>query len=233
MSTLFKALFVFVAVLGVIALGLFWPTEDNVQDDAFEMVEHTLSYDDFRESSPRLILEETIPLHTIYSTKADISAGRFQYRENYSAWRFTTPIDWSKPHEEADVRRVIQRIALADPFLRSYAETGDANDFKQAVFFLLDWQAFYQDGNKITPHSWDMDSAQARGARLAYVLSEINRDRDLLSHDGAINLMRLADFHVQRVVNPVYGAQQDIILDTPEFRALCGVVELPACSTEN
>ena len=226
-----KLLLAVAAVMAVIFAGLFWPAENEAEPDPFEMAEHTLSYDNFRDAMPEMALEDIVPLHTVYSRMDDIRSGRFQYRENYFAWRFTAPIDWRKTHEELDVRRVIQRVAMADPFLRSYATTGQAGDFRQAVFFLLDWQKFYQEARQTTVHAWDIDAARGRAARLAFVLSEINRDRTLLPRAASIKVMHLADFHVQRMVDPVYGAGQDTILDTPEFAALCKAVKLPDCNT--
>lgn len=221
------------AILAVIAFGLFFPMEESVKDDAFRAASHEFSYESFSTGASELKLEEIVNLHTVYSSKDDIRSGRFKYREGLNSWRFTTPIDWGKPHDTPDVRRVIERLVMMDPFLRSYAETGSAEDFRQAVFFLLDWQSFYQDGHKVTAHTWDVDAAKARTVRLAYVLSEINRNRESLPENPTIRLMELADFHVQRVVDPVYGLAQDEILTTPEFSTLCNVLPLPACETQS
>ena len=103
-------------------------------------------------------------------------------------------------------------------------------DFRQAAFFFLDWQNFHQKSRKISPYAWDEKAAKGRAIRLAYILSMSNADRSLLEDNAVFSLMQLADFHVQRVTDPVYGAPYDMILSTPEFKALCTVVDLSACA---
>ncbi len=222
------------AIFAVITLGLFWPSETVSTKDPFVMTEHSFSYDDFLKPRTEQGLSDLIYFHDIQSTMDDLRSGGFQYRQDDIIWRFTVPIDWAKPHTSLDAQRIIQHLVFSDPFLQSYLETKDVDDFRQAAFFLLNWQTFYQTGRRVTPYSWDAAAVRARAVRLAYILSEVNRDHTLLSRDVALSLMRLADFHVQRVTNPVYervsGAEQTTILQTPEFNALCQTVNIPACT---
>ncbi len=234
MSNIIKACLALAAIFAVIALGLFWPTDDAVSPDPFAMRSDAGAQPPtLNPPGERPSLESAVPLETVYSSMADIRSGRFKYRAEDNSWRFTIPIDWGKPHDMRDVNQVIQRLAFADPFLRSYAQAGNIEDFQQAAFFLLDWQSYYQDGRQTTPYAWDVDAAEGRAARLAYILREISAQPNLLSENGTNSLLKLADFHVQRMTDPVYGQQQDTILKTPAFIALCGAVQLSSCTTSN
>lgn len=231
MSNLIKALTALLLIGGLLALGLLLPSDDTVEGDPFEAEMIRQSLDGLGELGSMLDLREIVQIHPIHSSREDILSGRFKYREDDVSWRFTTPINWGTSHNDLEVRRVIARVALADPFLQNYFKTGNAQDFRQAAFFFLDWKAYYQDGRQITPHAWESDAVQARAARLAYILNQAAFDPTLLSERDTQSLIGLADFHLQRVVHAVHGVEQDTILQTPAFQALCETLDgLPNCA---
>jgi len=230
LPNLFKALAALFLIGGLIALGLLLPSDDTVDGDPFEAEMIRQSLDGLGELGSMLDLRETVAIHPIHSSREEILKGRFKYRENDVSWRFTTPINWGSPHGDLEVRRVIARVALADPFLQNYFETGSAQDFRQAAFFFLDWKAYHQDKRQLTPHAWDSDAIQARVARLAYILNQAAFDPTLLNDRDTQSLIGLADFHIQRVIHPMHGVEQETILQTPAFQALCETLDgLPSC----
>lgn len=228
-----KALLTITAPVILIAVGLLWPIEETSGVDAFRPVGITGDLSALGEVGPAAELSDAISaLHPSANSLEDIRSGRYKYREDDLPWTFSVPIDWGKPPNELATRRVLQRFAMADPFLASYAETGSVEDFRQAAFFMLDWQTYYQTGQKLTEHSWDEDAVLARAERLAYVLSRIEHEPSLLNEDGTRSLISLADFHIQRASDSVYGTSPDTILDTSEFQKLCQVLDgLPACQS--
>lgn len=218
-------------LIALIALGLIWPTEKTYEEDLFVPGPIPGMLSSF--GMPKLDVEladVVTNLHETESTREEIRSGKFKYRRDDLPWTFSVPIDWGKPPNELAVRRVLQRFVLADPFLKSYDETGNVEDFQQAAFFMLDWQAYYQTQRRTTTHSWDEDAVLARTERLAYVLARLERHPKLLNEDGTRSLIRLADFHIQRVTDPEFGMSQDTILQTHAFRALCDTLDdLTAC----
>lgn len=230
MPNILKAIFALVLIIGVIVFGLFWPAQDAVKDDLFAMTESRYSYDLFPSTEPQPDFSKVLMWQTLASTKEQIRKGDFKFQNGQSLWHFTIPIDWAKPHEAKIAQQLFQYVVIADPFLESYQASGDIEDFRQAAFFFLDWQNFHQKSRKISPYAWDEKAAKGRAIRLAYILSMSNADRSLLEDNAVFSLMQLADFHVQRVTDPVYGAPYDMILSTPEFKALCTVVDLSACA---
>lgn len=230
MLNFLKAFLAFAAIIAVIALGLFWPSEDPVKEDEFVPSLEMPTLAAFTAVNPDFQLSDIVRLQSVHSSRDELRAGRFKYRPDDIVWTFTTPVDWSKRADALEVRRVLQRVAIADPFLKSYDETGDKEDFKQAAFFFLDWQSYFQTGHKVTEHAWDVDAVEGRVGRLAYILSEVNKNRDLLPKDDILRLINLVDYHIQRALDPVYGAEQNLSAQTAAFKAACRVVsELPSC----
>ncbi len=233
MQQVLKAILFFAAIIGVIVLGLFWPSEDASTPDTLAPAGITDDMSAFGVISPPLPLE-TVKLHTVYSTLDAILDGRFQYREGDIAWTFTIPIDWGKPPDGLETRRVVQRLAMADPFLKAFDETGDKAAFRQAAFFMLDWQRFHQTGRRVTPHSWDLDAAEGRMNRLAFMLSAIENDPALLATDNTRSLIALADFHLRRLASPDYiETEYTSGIDFPQnpsVQTLCRVLDkLTSC----
>lgn len=231
MNNLIKACVALLLIAGMIAFGLLLPSDDTVDGDPFKAEFIRQSLDGLGELGSMLDLREVVDIHTVHSSREELLRGRFKYREDDISWRFTTPLNWGAPHNNSDVRRVLARVVLADPFLQNYFETGNAQDFKQAAFFFLDWKTYHMDKRQLTPHAWDSDAAQARAARLAYILNQAAFDPTLLSDRDTQSLIGLADFHIQRVTDPVHGIEQDTILHTPGFKALCETLDgLPNCA---
>lgn len=219
-------------IAGLLALGLLLPSDDSVAGDPFEPEALYTSPDGFGKLNPPLAVVDFIAFHPVKSSREDILGGEFKYRSDDLSWRFSTPINWGAPHENIEVRRVLARIALADPFLEHYYNTGEAQSFKQAAFFFLDWQTYHQTERQLTPHAWDPDAVQARVKRLAFLLNHVEIDPTLLDKRSTANLVALADFHIQRETHPLYGAQYQTILQSPAFQALCETLDgLPRCSS--
>lgn len=232
MSNGLRAFLTLLAVICVIALGLFWPAGNYAKEDGYRPDLVTPTMTAFTDNNPDFTLSNVTRLQKIESSTDELRAGGFKYRPQDLVWTFTVPVDWGKRADALEVRRVIERLTLVDPFLRSYEKTGNADDFRQAVFFFTDWQSFYQTGQKYTDHTWDVDAVEGRMSRLAFILSEINRVPGLLPDNETLRLIKLADFHIQRASDPVYGAQQNLSVDTSAFKAVCRVLaRLTSCET--
>ena len=181
-----------------------------------------------------LSLFDSVNLHNVYSSADEIRGGRFKFSEDSVSWRFVPPINWANMPAEPEVARVIQKWAMIDPFLEFFDETRDPAAIDQAIFFMLDWQGFHQRGRKITKHAWDEDAVRERVSRLAYVLSMIEIHPELTSKNYSGDLIGLADFHIQRSINPDFGLGSKQIFNMEEFRTLCQVLDaLPSCQMES
>lgn len=227
------ALLILIGIIGMLAIGLWLPSDDTVAGDPFEPESVYYNADGLGDLGSTLDMREVINIHEVTSSREELLSGRFKLREEDLSWRFTVPINWGTPHGTIEVRRVLARVGLADPFLQSYFETGNVQDFRQAAFFFLDWQRYHQQDRQLTPHAWDSDAIQARVARLAYILNQAAFDPTLLSDRDTQSLIGLADFHIQRATDPVHGTEQSTILTTPAFTALCETLDgLPNCKPQ-
>lgn len=231
MNNAVKFAIAILALIALIVIGVFLPSDDKVQKDLFVPGPITGLLSNFGEPSPALALAQSVDIHAVHSSIEELRDGKFQYKDNSLPWTFSVPIDWGKPPNDLESQRILQRLALADPFLLSYAETGNTQDFQQAAFFMLDWQAFHQTGKQITPNAWDEDAILGRMQRLDYILSQVKNNPELLSESGTRALIRLADFHIQRASDPEFGTSPDTILQTPAFISLCQTLNgLSACA---
>lgn len=225
MSGALKFVIGILALIGLILIGLFLPPDETAEKDPFTPEPAIGLLTNLGNLEPPLALSTTIDINDVYSTREQIRSGKFQYTKASNPWTFTVPMDWGKLPTDRETRRVLQRFVIADPFLKSYAETGSAQDFQQAVFFMLDWQDFYQTRQHITEHAWDENSVLGRAKRLSYVLSQLETKPELLGETGTRALIRLADFHIQRAEDPEFGISQDTILQRPAFKRLCEVLD--------
>ena len=230
MREILTGLGIFAAITAVLAVGFLLPSDDVVKDDPFEPNKITTSLANLGDLNPDVDLVETVNPHQILSSLDTIRSGRFKYSENTVSWRFVPPINWGNVPAQDVVAQAIQQWAMVDPFLVSFDETGNVEDFDQAVFFMLDWQAFHQTARKVTRYAWDIEMADARAARLAYALSVIENNPDMQIKTYRNQLIGLSDFHIQRMSHPDFGGSIQKILELKGFKALCDVLDgLSSC----
>lgn len=177
-------------------------------------------------------LSVIVGLSPVHQTMEDMDAGRFVLRAGGQEWAFTRPIDWAAdPFDDLNWRLELNKLVMIDPYLTAYETSENKMAFRKAVKIVLDWQSFHQDNAKTTSVSWlDMVAGQ-RAARLAYIISEAELDSTLIDRVDLSNLIRLADFHVQRMQGPEFMPDDNHgIFDALGVAALCATLDaLPTC----
>lgn len=233
MNNYLKAFFALLVIAGLIAFGLLLPSDSKVEKDSFVPNDIVSNLEFIGPVGPEIPLETLVDVQTFQTPYSKILAGKIRLDNQYGEWEFTTPIDWaSDPNFDEDWRNRLNSVVMADPFLQGYAQTKDNKVFREAVFFLLDWQLFYQLKKQTTDPAWRDSVVDARAARLAYVINERKLNTGLLTDPEFLRLVQLADFHVQRVqdetVTPVDGQGAK---NSDGIKALCEVLNrLPSCA---
>jgi len=236
MSNYLKAFFALLLIAGLIAFGLLLPSDSKVKKDRFVPNNIVSTLEFIGPVGPEIPLDTLVDIQTFQTPYSKILDGKIRLDNQYGEWEFTTPIDWaSDPNFDEDWRNRLNSVVMADPFLYGYAQSQDNKTFREAVFFLFDWQLFYQLKGQTTDPAWRDPVVDARAARLAYVLNERKRHPGLLTDPEFLRLVQLADFHVQRVqddsVMPEDGQEAK---NSDGIRALCDILNrLPSCASIN
>lgn len=167
-----------------------------------------------------------------HMTVNDLNNGQYKLRSKGAVWDFALPIDWAAdPFDDLNWRYKLHSWAIIGPYLSAYEKNQDKAAFNRAVDIISDWQSFHQDAAQTTSVSWvDMVTGR-RAARLAWAISEAEFNDDLITDKQLSDLIRLADFHVQRMLEPGYMADNNHgLYDALGLLALCEVLdELFSC----